>query len=216
MTGASASAVTAEVPVPGGPDRRPAIVAAAVLAAGVVVALALLAGWALAGAGGPASPGDGSVDAGFARDMQVHHNQAVEMSVVVRDRSDDPAVRGMALDILLTQQQQSGQMYGWLETWGLPQASSTPPMQWMGMAGMPMMGLASQQDMRLLGEAEGVQAERLFLELMIAHHAGGIQMAERAAQDAAQPEVRALAEAMAASQEVETAALEDLLAQRQD
>ncbi len=84
------------------------------------------------------------------------------------------------------------------------------------MAGMPMMGLASQQDMRLLGEAEGVQAERLFLELMIAHHAGGIQMAERAAQDAAQPEVRALAEAMAASQEVETAALEDLLAQRQD
>ena len=194
--------------------RRPFLAAAAVLAAGVLVALALLGGWALAGARSTV-PADGSVDAGFARDMQVHHRQAVDMSVVVRDRTEDDAVRGVALDILLTQQQQAGQMYGWLETWGLPQASTVSAMEWMGMGGMPMMGLASEEDMDRLRDSEGVEAERLFLELMIAHHAGGIHMAERAAEDATQPQVRALAEAMARGQAAEIRYLEDLLEQRQ-
>ena len=50
-----------------------------------------------------------SVDVGFSRDMQDHHAQAVEMSVMVREATDDPQVRTLALDIMLTQQQQLGQ-----------------------------------------------------------------------------------------------------------
>jgi len=38
----------------------------------------------------------GSAEAGFARDMQVHHDQGVELAMIVRDRTDDPDVRLLA------------------------------------------------------------------------------------------------------------------------
>lgn len=193
--------------------RRPVGVAVAVVLTGLVVALAMLAGWGL-GSADDAVPDGSSVDAGFARDMQVHHHQAVDMAVLMRDRTDDETLRTIALDIILTQQQQAGQMYGWLEQWGLPQTSTEPVMEWMGMGGMPMTGLASDADMQRLREADGVEAERLFLELMIAHHLGGVHMAEYAEANATQPVVRDLAEAMATAQTAEIDALEDLLAQR--
>lgn len=193
--------------------RRPVLVAVAVVATGLLVALAMLAGWGL-GSSGDDVPGDSSVDAGFARDMQVHHHQAVDMAVLMRDRTDDETLRTIALDIVLTQQQQAGQMYGWLEQWGLPQTSTEPVMEWMGMGGMPMAGLASDADLQRLRDADGVAAERLFLELMIDHHHGGVHMAEHAAEEASQPEVRKLAESMASAQTAEINALEELLDQR--
>ena len=64
---------------------------------------------------------DFGADAGFARDMQTHHAQAVEMAFLVRDRTDDAEVRTVAYDIITSQQQQAGQMYGWLVQWGLDQ-----------------------------------------------------------------------------------------------
>lgn len=76
-------------------------------------------------------PTDSSVDAGFARDMQQHHAQAVEMSDLILDRTKDSEIRTLARDVRLTQQQQIGQMYAWLELWSLPQASSQPAMAWM-------------------------------------------------------------------------------------
>ncbi|MFM9877666.1 MAG: DUF305 domain-containing protein [Rhodoglobus sp.] len=85
-----------------------------VLAALMVVALALVgvAGYSLGRFSGigPSDPTDTSVEAGFARDMQVHHNQGVELALIVRDRTQDPAVRLLAYDIATTQAQQSGQL----------------------------------------------------------------------------------------------------------
>ena len=62
--------------------------------------------------------------------MQTHHAQAVEMAFLVRDRTDDEDLRTVAYDIITSQQQQAGQMYGWLVQWGLPQTGSRPPMAW--------------------------------------------------------------------------------------
>jgi uncharacterized protein (DUF305 family) len=70
-------------------------------------------------------PSDFGADAGFSRDMQAHHAQAVEMALLVRERSDDEELRTVAYDILTSQQQQAGQMYGWLVQWGAP-----PDRQW--------------------------------------------------------------------------------------
>lgn len=70
----------------------------------------------------PGPPGDTSPEAGFARDMLVHHAQAVEMAELVRFRTQDPVVRALATDIALTQQAQIGQVRGWLDVWGLPVA----------------------------------------------------------------------------------------------
>ncbi|THA38682.1 DUF305 domain-containing protein [Streptomyces sp. A1547] len=115
-------------------------------AAGTAVLLALLfAGAATVTAAsdgdgdgsGPSgrAPGLHSPDAGFARDMAVHHQQAVEMSFIVRDRTKDEPVRGLAYDIANTQANQRGMLLGWLDLWGLPKVvADEPPMSWMGSA----------------------------------------------------------------------------------
>ncbi|GFH34961.1 DUF305 domain-containing protein [Streptomyces pacificus] len=84
------------------------------------------------GAGTPAVPAGDSADAGFARDMAVHHQQAVEMSFIVRDRTGDEEVRRLAYDIANTQANQRGMMLGWLDLWGLPKVDpGSEPMAWM-------------------------------------------------------------------------------------
>ena len=210
------------------------IVAAALVALAVGLASGLLLGRASTATDLPASD---SVEAGFARDMQEDHQQAVEMSVLVRESSQDEDVRRLALDIMLTQQQQAGQMFGWLETWGLPQARSGEPMGWMlddmagmeGMAGhsddggdaaadqaapMTMPGVATDEQMAALDAAEGAEADRIYLALMIPHHEGGVEMADAALALTDQPQVVRLAEAVVASQTSELAVLDEMLTER--
>ena len=97
-----------------------------VLAAGVVGIALLTAGLAWRSAAARATPTETSADAGFARDMQVHHAQAVRMAMIIRDRSRDPLLRTIAYDIALSQQEQIGQLHGWLIQWGLPATGSRP------------------------------------------------------------------------------------------
>lgn len=105
---------------------------ALVMLAGLVLLAAGTGGWLLAGAGRPPVPTGTSAEAGFARDMAVHHAQAVDLSWTVRDATTDPAVRFLAYDIASTQQAQIGMMSGWLSDWGLTASGSRPRMAWMG------------------------------------------------------------------------------------
>lgn len=211
-----------------------------VLVAAVALSLGMLAGvLALGGTGAAPAPAEGSIEAGFARDMQAHHAQAVELAVLVRDRSDDAEVRAVALDILLTQQNQIGQMASWLRAWDLPAVGAEAPMAWMagghagddgmvhaghggmaharqggqdGYAAMP--GWVSAEDLTRLRAATGTEADRIFLGLMIAHHRGGAEMASYAADHASIPQVVELASGIVTTQERETTALEAMLATR--
>jgi uncharacterized protein (DUF305 family) len=194
-----------------------------------VTALFALAFTAGRVAAAPQSPGNNSADAGFARDMQVHHSQAVEMSRIVRDQTDDVVVRTIAYDIAMTQQHQIGQMYAWLEEWGLPQSSDADRMAWMagsghahageggqggtGTADALMPGMATPEEMQALSKASGEDAERLYLELMIEHHEAGADMAQAGAELAQEPRVRELAQKMAEGQVIEIVEMEKLLAQ---
>ncbi len=158
--------------------------------------------------------------------MQAHHLQAVEMSMMIRDRTQDPEIRQLAYDVARTQQHQAGQMYGWLSVWGLPQASPQPAMAWMeGSAGHStshattqdapaMPGMATSAEIEALEEAEGLEAERLYLELMIPHHKAGVTMAEAALAETDYPAVRSLAQSIVASQQSEIRYLEQLLSTR--
>jgi uncharacterized protein (DUF305 family) len=199
------------------------------LAVALAAAIGLLVGYQVNSDSGPVVPADDSVDAGFARDMQVHHSQAVDMAMTVRDNTDDPAVRTIAYDIALTQRQQIGQMYAWLDLWGLSQSSQNPTMSWMSddsghdmehmddnepVSASLMPGMATPEEMNELRAARGEDAEIVFLQLMIRHHMGGIEMAQYAADHAEVEQVRQLAETMATSQTAEIDAMNDMLVER--
>ncbi|WTW93257.1 DUF305 domain-containing protein [Streptomycetaceae bacterium NBC_01309] len=174
-------------------------------------------------------PADDSVDAGFARDMKEHHAQAVDMSMIVRVQTEDEEIRSLAYDIATTQQNQEGQMFGWLDLWGLTQTSSRPPMTWMSPEGMTAMGhqmgapgpdtprmpgMATKAEMERLAQVKGREAEVLFLQLMIKHHAAGVAMAQDAANRATVPQVKNLAQKMVNGQTSEMDLMRDLLAKR--
>ncbi|WP_330457517.1 DUF305 domain-containing protein [Streptomyces sp. NBC_00820] len=161
--------------------------AAAVLVAAGTITYAVAEDTGAPAAGAPAvrTPAAESADAGFARDMAVHHQQAVEMSYIVRDRTKNEEVRRLAYDIAQTQANQRGMLLGWLDLWELPKVSEKGPMAWMGMGDMPpgqdgalMPGMATDTDLRKLQSLSGKRAEILYLRLMTEHHKGGIHMAE--------------------------------------
>lgn len=184
-----------------------------------------------------ASPGNDSAEAGFARDMQVHHQQAVELALIVRDLTDDQDVRLLAYDIATSQSQQAGQMFGWLADWRLPQASPVPEMTWMSrpaldgtshddMAGMdatasathtpgsPMPGYATAEQIAELRALSGVEAEKYFLGLMITHHEGGVVMADALLERSAHPVVTALARSIVTAQSSEIELMTTMLDER--
>lgn len=187
----------------------------------LVAALCALAVWSrltASDAGAPPTgvPGESSPETGFARDMAVHHAQAVEMADIIRGRSTDPLVASLATDIVLTQQNQIGRFFGWLDQWGLPPTG--PTMEWMTMpmdhSVMGMPGMATREEVRTLAELPVPQAEVLFLRLMIRHHRGGVEMAQAILELSHRPEVLAAANAVIASQTAEISAMNDMLGQR--
>lgn len=180
----------------------------------VVGLMALLLGGLLGfWLGRSGTPAVDSVDVGFAQDMSVHHEQAVQMAALVYDRSHDPAIRSLAFDILTTQQGQIGIMSGWLDAWGRPWTSAGPRMQWMGMAVEGLMpGMATAEQMAALRAADGEAADILFLQLMIPHHYGGVDMAQYAFDRAQEESVRLLARGMVEAQSLEIDYMNELLA----
>ncbi|MFD2689516.1 DUF305 domain-containing protein [Streptomyces phyllanthi] len=166
-------------------------------------------------------PAADSADAGFARDMAVHHQQAVEMSYIVRDRTDDEEVRRLAYDIAQTQANQRGMMIGWLDLWGLPKVSSNAPMTWMGMGDMAsgedgslMPGMATNAEMEKLGKLSGKQAEVFYLQLMTDHHKGGVHMAEGCVAKCTVGVEKKLAQGMVDAQESEIQLMTGMLKER--
>jgi uncharacterized protein (DUF305 family)/putative copper export protein len=155
-------------------------------------------------------PGEGSAEAGFARDMIVHHAQAVEMAEIVQRRSESQEIQILAADILLAQQAEIGQMQGWLQVWGLPTTSKEPAMAWMGHpAEGRMPGMASPEEIDELQKAPPEEAAVLFLQLMIPHHQAALPMAEAVLERTDRTEVKQLATAIAASQQEEIRSMQE-------
>ncbi|CAK7285167.1 DUF305 domain-containing protein [Streptomyces sp. RM1] len=197
-------------------------------AAGAAAAALVAAGgitYAVADSGGgpaaPRTPGADSADAGFARDMAVHHQQAVEMSYIVRDRTKNEDVRRLAYDIAQTQANQRGMLLGWLDLWGLPKVSADPPMTWMGMGGMVtakdgslMPGMATNTQLDKLRTLSGKQAEVFYLQLMTNHHKGGIHMAEGCVAKCTVGVEKRLAQGMVDAQQSELQVMAGMLKER--
>ncbi|SIS13781.1 DUF305 domain-containing protein [Microbacterium sp. RURRCA19A] len=206
------------------PAARRIVVALAVVAL-LAVAFAVGRFTAFGATAAPATPSTTSADAGFARDMQVHHTQAVLMAMEIYRKTSDDELRTLSYDIATTQAGQRGEMFGWLVQWGLPQASSQPLMQWMAPSGahshgdtsalsqdelLSQMGMASEAELDQLRSLEGQPADCLFLGLMIRHHEGAIPMAEAVIELGSDPRVKDVAQAIITGQSAEIDAMRDI------
>ncbi len=182
---------------------------------GALIAVVILAGaWFLYQAW-PKPPGAESADVNFLRDMVVHHDQAVTMGLIIRDRTEDQGLHDIATDIVLTQMSQIGMMRGWIDRWDYTLVSKNPHMEWMGhpVDGL-MPGMATPDEVEQLQSLPLTEAEVLFSQLMIRHHAAGIEMAQAALERVDDSETRRLAESIIAGQFAEIQALQEELEQR--
>jgi uncharacterized protein (DUF305 family) len=120
----------------------------------------------------PAGAEFNTADETFAMEMIGHHEQAVEMADIVLAKSDvDSRVLELAAKIKAAQQPEIDVMTDWLEGWGVDVSD---------MGGMDHGGdMMSEEDMDALTAATGAEASTLFLDQMVEHHEGAIDMAER-------------------------------------
>lgn len=141
----------------------------------------------------------------FVTMMIPHHEQAIEMSDTLLAKAGvDDSVTALAEQIKAAQGPEIETMKGWLSDWGVSMSG--------GMSGMDHGGMMSESDMQELADAEGDDAARLYLEQMIEHHDGAVDMAQDEIDDGQNSEVVDLARSIVDSQTAEIATMKDLLA----
>ncbi|MGK0722669.1 DUF305 domain-containing protein [Leucobacter sp. W1478] len=158
------------------------------------------------------------VDEMFVMMMIPHHEQAIEMADIVLAKDGvDPRVSELAAQVKAAQGPEIERMLGWLEDWGIaydPDSSDGHGMDHgSGDDLMPGDGMMSAEDMTALQDATGAEASRLFLEQMIVHHEGAVDMARMASSGGKNPDVIGLAQQVVDDQTAEIATMKDLLTQ---
>lgn len=157
----------------------------------------------------PAASADfNDADTTFAQMMIPHHAQAVAMSdVMLKKDGVPPAVTALATKIKAAQGPEIEEMTSWLQTWAQPTEMPTD---------MPsahsMSGMMGEEDMARLGTAQGVEAAKLFLTQMIAHHEGAVMMAKTESTAGKNALAVRLSKDIISSQEAEIQEMKDLLA----
>ena len=182
----------------------------------LALAIAVLAGGAgyLVG-NNRAIPDPNGVDVGFLQDMRYHHEQGVEIALIYLDRPETfGGLRVVARDVVIGQQLEVGRMIQLLRGFGESEVNETETaMTWMGepvpLERMP--GLAAEADIDVLRGSAAADADAAFVALMVAHHQGGIHMAEHAAEFAGTDEVRKMAASIVEGQQAEITELQQLL-----
>ncbi|ALV33069.1 DUF305 domain-containing protein [Streptomyces sp. CdTB01] len=119
-------------------------------------------------------------DVSFAKEMIQHHRQAVSMADLAADRASSQDVKDLATKIKGAQDPEIKTMSGWLTSWGeeVPEdmSSSMPGMDHDMSSSMP--GMMSSDDMDKLEKASGTEFDKMFLEMMVEHHEGAVEMAK--------------------------------------
>lgn len=148
-------------------------------------------------------------DVTFAQNMIPHHQQAIEMSdTVLAKKGIDARVIDMANRIKAAQGPEIQQMQSWLSQWGVPTMPMTPG----SMAGHDVSGMMSEQDMNDLKSADGVEASKLFLTEMIAHHQGAITMGTDEIKNGQYPPAVSMAQSIVTGQQREITEMQGVLA----
>ena len=160
-----------------------------------------------AGATSPGSVAKNPADVMFVVMMIPHHQQAVEMSdLLLAKPGVDADVRKLAGQIKAAQQPEIDQMKGWLDDWGID-GSHMNAMDHSGHMG----GMLSKEQLATLRKADGPTGQKLYLEGMIKHHQGAIDMANNVLGVGQDPDVKKLAETIVVSQQAEIVEMKKML-----
>lgn len=154
-------------------------------------------------------------DVTFVQGMIPHHRGALAMAQLADGRAEDPRVLDLAGRIEAAQLPEIETMTGLLEEWGEPLPEETDSsMGGMshGSDGMDMGGM-SDEDMTAMEAASGAEFDRMFLEMMIGHHRGAVQMAEEEIAEGSNPDAVDLARTIVDAQNAEIQEMETLLAE---
>jgi uncharacterized protein (DUF305 family) len=159
----------------------------------------------------PATGDFNAADVTFATNMIPHHQQALEMAEFAATKAANAQVKELAGRIQKAQDPEIATMSGWLREWGqpVPTASGSGGHAGTGHSGMP--GMMSDQEMKDLMAASGADVDRMFLQMMVRHHQGAIEMALTEQQRGKYPDAKKLAEKIAADQTAEINEMQDLL-----
>ena len=122
-------------------------------------------------------------DVAFMQGMIPHHKQALEMAVLVAQRTNRPELGDIAGRIKASQSDEIEFMQSWLTDRGEAAGSMAMSAQHSshgtdGTMHSTMKGMASPEQMAQLAASESTAFDRLFLQLMIAHHEGAVEMVE--------------------------------------
>jgi uncharacterized protein (DUF305 family) len=140
----------------------------------------------------------GAAERNFAEMMIPHHEQALEMSAIAQGNSQNQEVIALAIAIRDAQAPEFALMSSW------PGVDPTVH------AGHTMDGMLSNDEIQALRESTGLSFDRLFLQGMIKHHEGAIEMAQEVV-ESENLEVRELALEIIATQRREINEMRDLL-----
>ncbi len=158
----------------------------------------------------PTTGAHNTADTAFSTDMIPHHGQAVQMADLALSKATNAQVKTLAAQIKAAQDPEIATMSGWLKAWGsaVPSASMSTG----SMGGMAMNGMMSAQQMTQLGQASGPAFDKLWVQMMIAHHQGALAMARTELSSGSDAASKALAQSISDSQSKEIATMQSLLA----
>ncbi len=167
--------------------------------------------------GTSSGPGHNEADVDFAGDMIQHHAQALEMVDLTMGRDLDPEVEQLTEQIRDAQAPEIERMADWLEEWDEPVPATSRDHasehgSGHGALAEDMPGMMSAEAMQRLEDATGDEFQDLWLEMMIEHHEGAVEMAETQVEEGRNRRAIALAKEIIGAQEREIATMQDLLA----
>ncbi|MEO6084676.1 MAG: DUF305 domain-containing protein [Umezawaea sp.] len=157
-----------------------------------------------------AAGGQNAQDVTFAQAMVVHHAQAVDMAKLVPTRSTNAKVLDLAKRVEAAQAPEIDQLNGWLKAWNAT-STSMPGMDHGSMSDGSMPGMMSADDMGKLAQVTGTEFDRMWLDMMIRHHEGAVEMSKTELAKGGNADAKELAKTIVDAQQQEIAEMRELL-----
>ncbi|MGJ6966351.1 DUF305 domain-containing protein [Streptosporangium sp. G11] len=152
------------------------------------------------------SPTANAADVTYVQKMVVHHRQALDMASLAPTRAEHVRLKSLASRIKDSQGPEIQFMISWLQQQGM-----RAPEHHAEHDTMP--GMASPEQMEALKAASGKDFDRLFLQLMIAHHRGALTMSEQVLVSGSHQRIEELANDVSATQSAEVRRMQEMQAE---